>query len=173
MKISQRKISEVISQCLSLINPSLSHVKYFWISGLLMTLDVKLHMILHSRMDDNPRSDPLDRSPLLKFSLIYFGTPSPNTTILSDYVYPRVFPAYAKILNGPVVSLINGKIWWQLIQTQINIYLSFKKQRQTCATAWKRIRTKILSNGKKTEPTRKRKNDEGRDKQGEKQGMQT
>jgi hypothetical protein len=173
MKISQRKISKVISQCLSLINPRLSHVKYFGVSGLLMTLDVKLHMILHSRMDDSPWSDPLDRSPPLKFSLIYFSTPSPNMTVLSDYVYPRAFLVYAKILSGPVVSLINGKIWWQLIQTQINIYLSFKKARQTCATTWKRIRTKILSNGKKTEPTRKRKNDEGMDKQEEKQGMQT
>jgi len=173
MKISWRKISEVISQCLSLINLSLSHVKYFGVLGLLMTLDVKLHVILHSWMDDSPQSDPLDRSPPLKFSPIYFGTPSPNMIVLSDCVYPRAFPAYAKILSGPVVSLINGKIWWQLIRTQTNIYVSFEKQRQTCAMTWKQIRIKIVSNGKKTEPTRKMKNGEGRVKQEENQGMQT
>jgi hypothetical protein len=34
------------------------------------------------------------------------------------------------------------------------------------------IRTKILSNGKKPEPTRKKKNDKGSVKQEENQGMQ-
>ena len=110
MKISRRKISEVISQYLSLVNISLSHVKYFEVSGLVMTLDVKLYAILHPRMDGSPRSDPLDRSPPLKFSPIYFSTPSPNMTILSNCVYPLAFPTYEKRLDGPVVSLINGKI---------------------------------------------------------------
>jgi hypothetical protein len=75
-----------------------------------MTLDVKLHAILHPQMDGSPRSDLLDRSLPLKFSPIYFGTPGPNMTILSCCVYPWAIPTYAKRLGGPLVSLINGKI---------------------------------------------------------------
>jgi hypothetical protein len=61
-------------------------------------------------MDENTQSDPLDRAPSLKLSLVYFSNPDPNMTVLSGCVYPRAFLAYEKRLGGPMVSLINGKI---------------------------------------------------------------